>query len=189
MKAEIRRDMLARLANISTSTADDCSEDAINLLIRQPEFVNCTAVLLYVAFGHEVKTVGLLEHCLQKGKHVYAPRVAPKHRPEICRITNPAADFEIGSLGILEPRKEIEAADASLPNFAVIPGLAFDLHGYRLGRGGGFYDRLLADPAFRAYTCGLCFERQVLNNLPREPHDQPVMALATEKQFRRFSSV
>lgn len=186
MKPELRQKMLALMGEVSTSAGSDRSEQAIALLVQQPEFKQSTAVLLYVAFGHEVKTVGLLERCLALGKQIYAPRVVPKHHPQICRITSPADDLELGSLGILEPRKELPGGDPAAPDFAVVPGLAFDLAGYRLGRGGGFYDRLLADPDFRAFTCGLCFERQTVADLPRESHDQPVRALATETEFRRF---
>jgi 5-formyltetrahydrofolate cyclo-ligase len=65
----------------------------------------------------------------------------------------------------------------------VVPGLAFDSTGQRLGRGAGFYDRFLANPTLRAFTCGVGFEVQLLDNLPIDRWDMPLHAIATERRL------
>jgi 5-formyltetrahydrofolate cyclo-ligase len=91
----------------------------------------------------------------------------------------------LGRLGIHEPAGGqpwlVEAID-----FIVVPALAFDHRGYRLGRGGGFYDRFLALPDLRAVTCGLGFAEQVVDEVPVAPHDRPVKLLVTDKGVLRF---
>jgi 5-formyltetrahydrofolate cyclo-ligase len=67
----------------------------------------------------------------------------------------------------------------------IVPGLAFDSRGRRLGRGGGFYDRFLSQPDLTAVTCGVALEAQILEDLPREPHDVPVDLLITEERTIR----
>ena len=68
-------------------------------------------------------------------------------------------------------------------DLVLVPGLAFTAEGERLGRGGGFYDRLLSSPGFRAFKVGVCFDRQMRETLPMEPHDQRVHRVVTEKGF------
>lgn len=90
-----------------------------------------------------------------------------------------ASSFEIGVCGAKEP---VGGTAASAPDLVLVPGLAFDLAGVRLGRGKGFYDRWLgANPA--AKSLGVCFKCQLLENLPAEPHDVRVDAILTEEGF------
>ena len=87
--------------------------------------------------------------------------------------------FAVGALGVSEP---VGGTTAPAPDLVVVPGLAFDLTGARLGRGKGFYDRWLgANPAVR--TLGVCFKCQILERIPAEPHDVRVSAILTEEGF------
>ncbi|HEY5812215.1 MAG TPA: 5-formyltetrahydrofolate cyclo-ligase [Terrimicrobiaceae bacterium] len=90
-----------------------------------------------------------------------------------------ATSFERGSHGVREP---VSGTAASAPDLVLVPGLAFDFTGARLGRGKGFYDRWLsANPGVK--SVGLCFKCQVLENVPAEPHDARVQAVLTEEGF------
>ena len=88
-----------------------------------------------------------------------------------------------GRYGILEPPAGTREIPISNLDLVLVPGLAFDTAGHRLGRGAGFYDRFLADPNLRAVTCGVGFEAQLLDNVPIDQWDIPLQAVATERRL------
>lgn len=106
-------------------------------------------------------------------------------RLEFVAITDPAALLP-GAKGTREPRADASnAVPLECIDLLLVPGAAFSLKGERLGRGGGFYDRLLASPGFRAFTLGVAFKVQLVAALPVEPHDRGVDAIATESGIQR----
>ena len=87
-----------------------------------------------------------------------------------------------GQFGIREPVfDQARVIPPDTFDLVLVPGAAFTANGERLGRGGGFYDRILSTPGFRAFKVGVCFDRQVLESIPVEPHDQKVHRVVTEK--------
>ena len=98
-------------------------------------------------------------------------------------IQNPEKDLVPGYYGIPEPdpQKSLRVDPREI-DAAVIPGSVFDIHGGRLGYGGGYYDRFLVNDAPQAKRIGLAFEMQVVENVPVQPHDQPLDILITEKR-------
>ena len=92
----------------------------------------------------------------------------------------------VGSFGIGEP-----AAGEAWPiediDLIVVPAVAYDRRGRRLGRGGGFYDRFLARGGLRARTCGLAFAQQIVQELPAESHDYPVEIVVTDREVLRIN--
>ena len=110
------------------------------------------------------------------GKRVVVPRVLPGPGAlELREIRSPARDLAKGAFGVLEPRVEsTRAVPPGEVDCAVVPGMAFDREGRRLGRGGGYFDRLLARLAPGVARVGLAFRCQVLDELPIADHDEPV---------------
>ena len=102
------------------------------------------------------------------------------HRLRLFRVTSPEDDLEPGILGIREPRPHCPEVDPAQVDWALIPGLAFDRQCYRLGRGGGHYDRLLPLMRPDALCWGMGFSCQIVAGLPVEPHDVPLSGVATE---------
>jgi 5-formyltetrahydrofolate cyclo-ligase len=125
-------------------------------------------VLLYYPLPGEVDTTMLLDKAVLMGKRVLLPKVVEDELE--LRIYTPGS-LQPGAYGIMEPTGEVFPVDSYYEiDLAVIPGVAFDRHGVRLGRGKGYYDRLL--PLMRnAYRIGICFPFQLLEQLPSEPHD------------------
>jgi 5-formyltetrahydrofolate cyclo-ligase len=99
------------------------------------------------------------------------------------------AKLRSGAFGILEPPVPEAGLGEGLeevPDFLLVPGLAFDYGGFRLGQGGGFYDRLLSDPAWGNLFCtGFAYAFQIMERVPRAPWDRPVRALCTENGLVR----
>lgn len=153
-------------------------------LLSLPEFIASRVVLLYVSFRNEVDTSGIIQACHKAGKTVALPRTIRSARKLVPVVYEPGAPLTPGEYGIPEPVNSCEIATGDL-DFVCVPGVAFSVNGARLGYGGGYYDRLLADPAFRAFACGLAFDFQVVKDVPVSSLDRPVNAIVTEFRIIR----
>jgi 5-formyltetrahydrofolate cyclo-ligase len=102
-------------------------------------------------------------------------------RPE-AEIRSLSLNLAPGAFGILEPREAV-VVEPSAIDFVLVPARGYDRSGNRIGRGGGYYDRYMAQPAFRAVRCGVAFAAQVLDSIPHTPHDLPVELLVTERSI------
>jgi len=145
-------------------------------------FRDAAVVLLYVGhFPEEIATGYLLDAALDAGKHVLLPRVdAAGRRMTLHRIVDVRADLEPGVYGIPEPSASCPEVRIEAVDTILVPGLAFDIDGYRVGRGGGYYDRLLGACRPDVVTVSIAYDNQVVAPVPREPHDRPVAHVLTE---------
>jgi 5-formyltetrahydrofolate cyclo-ligase len=134
----------------------------------------------------EVDTASLALAAWQFNKTVCAPKVNWEHRRLMpVEITSLDTNVKTGLYNLQEP---IEGRPIPLEmlNLIVVPGIAYDRKGRRLGRGGGFYDRFLAQSGLSAVKCGLALREQVVDDLSSEPHDQRVDMLVTDEEVLRF---
>lgn len=181
MKAALREKYRKVLAAISRDEAARAATDATKQLVQLPEYQHAATVMLYLSFSHELATDAVVEDALGAGKTVLVPRVVDDNVMHAVPIHSPSADLVSGYRGIREPRDELPTFDCSLIEFVLVPGLAFDREGNRLGRGGGFYDRFLAGLPVRCVRCGFCFDAQVCEAVPTESHDELVNLIVTEQ--------
>ena len=148
-----------------------------------------STLFIYVHFRSEVETLALIRKCLEHGMRVAVPLVDASARRMIPLLINdPKKDLAPGYYNIPEPdpQKSLQAEPAEI-DAAIIPGSVFDIHGGRLGYGGGYYDRFLVNDAPQAKRIGLAFELQLVEKVPLEPHDQPLDILITEKRIVNIS--
>ena len=143
-------------------------------------------LLLYAALPEEVPTQEIVAEAWQRGKQVLLPRVDPERRELGLYPVGGWEELQPGAYGIAEP-DPARCAPAAVEQIdaALIPGLAWDRRGGRLGRGGGFYDRLLALPEWRAFRCGLFFAAQEVDLVPIDQWDVPLDAVVTEGEVWR----
>jgi 5-formyltetrahydrofolate cyclo-ligase len=151
-------------------------------------YAEAGTVLLYAtAFPEEIDTRPLLVETLERGKRLVCPRVdRATRRLRLFEIKDLENDLTPGTLGIPEPRVDCPEVEPAAVDWVLVPGLAFDPNGYRLGRGAGHYDRLL--PTLRAGTpCwALILDCQWAEDLPVEPHDIPLDGvLSPGREIRR----
>lgn len=140
----------------------------MNLLLTIERLEHAGSVFVYVSAGSEVVTHGLINTLLDQGKQVAVPRVMQEAGEMRAVMIRSLSDLAPGRFGILEPTTQ--AFFEGSPDLGVAPGLAFTRGGLRLGQGGGYYDRYLAQhPA--TYKVGVCFNEQVIDNLPTDEHD------------------
>ncbi|MGW1890200.1 5-formyltetrahydrofolate cyclo-ligase [Streptomyces sp. NPDC002004] len=177
-------------------TADDVRETAQVLAVRAlelPELAGARTVAAYVSVGTEPGTLALLDALHARGVRVLLPVLLPDNDLDWGAYAGAGGLEEIhhaGKMALLEPRGERLGPDAVVAADAVLlPGLAVDARGMRLGRGGGSYDRVLArleragaDPALVV----LLYDAEIVERVPEEPHDRPVHAVVTPSGVRRF---
>jgi len=141
--------------------------------------------MLYSPVRGEVDTRSIAELAWAMGKVVLLPRTLRAERRIVPVVFEPGQTLVRGEYGIPEPPRGSEEVNVRHLQLVCLPGVAFGLDGSRLGYGGGYYDRLLRDPGFRAATCGLAFDLQVLCRLPRDPFDSTVDMVVTETRVIR----
>jgi len=150
-----------------------------------PCYQHARVVLGYMAFDHEVLTDGLMQQTMASGKQLVLPMVlGDRQDMALYVIEDLGCDVAPGYRGILEPQPQRTRAVApETLELALIPGVAFDLRGGRLGFGTGFYDRLLSRLPRGIPTVGLAFDFQVIPRLPFQPHDMLLEAIVTEHRI------
>jgi len=167
----------------SREDRDRKSRNIQKKLFQQSAFLKSGIVCFYVALPMEVNTHPMIEESLKVGKKVLVPLVDLENKElKLYEIRDLAVDLSPGALGILEPlREKTRLADAKEVDCVIVPGLAFDAEGCRLGRGAGFYDRFLSKFSAKVPKIALAFSFQVLPQIPHEIHDQRVDVVLTEE--------
>ena len=181
-KQALRSAGLARRAALAEV---DCQLLSRAIQVRALQFacyLACHSVALYSAIQNEVRTDELLAHALQSGKKVFYPRLGEDDGDGLFRVLA-ADELRAGRYGILEPAGTTRLADVEFAALTIfVPGVAFDMQGNRLGRGRGWYDRLLQQAGERAAIVALAYEFQIVDAVPAGPGDQKVNYVITEKR-------
>lgn len=182
LKKEMRIRMKEKRSEITSEERAHLSSLILKNIISLLEYKNSEIVLTYVSKSDEVDTIAFIEQALKDGKKVAVPR---------CIDGTPLMDFyyikgidelERGSYGLLEPRQIEENKYTQHEGFCLVPGLAFDRFGSRLGYGKGYYDRFLQK--FKGVTAGLCFSPILSQNkIPTGRYDFPVSYVITDRKI------
>ena len=185
-KRVLRARMRDHLQAMDVDERAGASVQACGRVTSMPEFASARAVMAYLPLPGEADSTSLIERAWRERKHVCVPHVDWESRTmQAARITGLDGDqFKVDRHGVRIP-KAIDTADIESIDLVVVPGLAFDEHCRRLGRGGGFYDRFLARLSGAVPTIGLAFERQIVPELPCALHDAGVHMVATERRLLR----
>ena len=182
-KLALRREVLARRDALPADVHAAASAAIAQKVAALPEFAAASAVLLTLAFRSEWNTRPLLDAALAASKTVVVPRVDRQTRMlELHSIADPDRDIVHGHLDIPEPLPTRPRVSRDAIDFVLVPGVAFDPEGRRLGYGGGYYDRLLPLLSPRAARVAGAFDIQIVERVPAAPHDVRVDAIVTESR-------
>jgi len=178
--------MKATLAGMSADEMAQAGRRACQAVTALEEFRGARSVMVYWPIPGEVDCVGVLFAAWEAGKTVLLPKVL-WDRDRMIALEYRSADqpLVVGRCGIHEPA-DGQPWPIDRIDFIVVPALAYDRQGNRLGRGGGFYDRFLAEIEAGAETCGLAFAQQLVEELPVHSNDYPVDILVTDTEVLRF---
>jgi 5-formyltetrahydrofolate cyclo-ligase len=169
-KAALRSQLRAILKDQSKAASKTASTEAVERLRGQAVWKRAASVLFYSPIAGEIDLSPLIESAMKSGKAVLLPRYAVEGGTyEIVQINDVKRDCVPGKFGISEPGPDCEAWPLNTLDLTLVPGLGFDLAGRRLGRGKGFYDRLLSRIA--GAKCGVALDPQILTEIPAEDHD------------------
>jgi 5-formyltetrahydrofolate cyclo-ligase len=182
-KNAVRASMRAQLQALIDAERAARSTAACARILKSTAFQPALCVMLYIPLRSEIDVMSVALEAFRLGKVVCVPRIADggksMHAVEIKSIDDESMTSD--ALGVPVPRSGREIMHESI-DLVIAPGVAFDVRGGRLGRGGGFYDRFLAKAHRHTATLGVCFDFQLLDEIPTEANDIPVQAVVTDRR-------
>ncbi|MCR4368464.1 MAG: 5-formyltetrahydrofolate cyclo-ligase [archaeon] len=186
-KQAIRSEMESRRSSLSRQEAEKFGLAACNNLFSVSEFSSAERIGVYLSFGAELSTKPVIEKLLFLQKKVFVPVKDPSGPDGAMFFSQIFSEsiYKKNVFGVDEPI-EAQPIDVSSLDAIIVPGIAFDLDGHRLGWGKGFYDRLFSVESVHALRIGYAFSFQVVAELPAEGHDQKMDLLVTDSDVTRF---
>ena len=176
MKAELRKKILHEMKAIPRQQKQAIDQALTELLLQHPFYQEAKIIATYLSFPHEFQTQGLIEQALKDGKKLLVPKTYPKGRMDF--VVYDPQQLVKTSFGLLEPQGNLEVVDTSQIDLIHVPGLAFTMEGYRIGYGGGYYDRYLKH--FPGHTLSTVYPCQIRDFSP-ENHDIPVQEVLIDE--------
>ena len=174
MKAELRKKILQEMKALSQEQKQAMDRVLTERFLQHPFYQEVKTIATYLSFPHEFQTQELIKRILKDGKKVLIPKTYPKGRMEF--VVYDPKQLAKTSFGLLEPQGDLEVVEPSQIDLIHVPGLAFTREGYRIGYGGGYYDRYLEH--FAGHTMSTIYPCQV-QEFNSENHDIPVQEVLT----------
>ena len=185
-KRLIRKEAREKVRTFGEDQLRKFSVAACRILLERPEWKAAQQVLGYLALEDELNLSAVLKAAFGEGKTVTLPRFLPdqgSYGAAILPEKEGFATLSFGRFGVLEPAPTAPILPLKQLDFVLVPGVAFDASGGRLGRGKGFYDRLLAETNNSCIKCGVAFEEQLVAAIPSESHDIPMNFILTPSRW------
>lgn len=180
MKKQLRKELLTIRDKLSINYTKEATEKIFSQLEKMYEFQQAKKIFIYIGFGSEIATLQFLEkHYLEKD--IYVPKIEGKDMM-LSHLQN-LKNLEKNSLGILEP-KEANNYIGEI-DLVITPAVVFDKNGYRLGYGGGYYDRYFEKNNYKL-SIGLCYDQLLVEQVPKESHDKQVDIVLTEERLLKI---
>lgn len=169
MKSKLRKQVLQEMKAVPQKQKIAMDQALTERFLNHPVYYEAKVIATYLSFPHEFQTQGLIDQALKDSKKVLIPKTYPKGRMDFV-VYNPQQLVKT-SFGLLEPQGDLEVVDASQIDLIHVPGLAFTREGYRIGYGGGYYDRYLEH--FAGQSLSAIYPCQIQTFNP-DSHDIPV---------------
>jgi len=184
-KEDIRKKILSLRNSLTEAEMESKSELIQEKLFNLPEFKKARTILFYVSTRNEVKTERMIKSVLKQGKRVVVPISDVKERKLILsELKDFDKELEPRTFNILEPKKEFfRPVFPEEIDFIIVPGIAFDKDGCRIGYGMGFYDKFLSSLKKRVPIVGLAYEFQIVDDIPVCDKDVTLDKIITEKRI------
>ena len=184
-KARMRTEMRGRLDRVDSLARCEGSALAGNRLLAQEVWCSARTVGFFVPLPDEMDVWLWMVTALESGKNVALPAFDPIPRTYGMRqIRDPGSDLGAGRYGVMEPGGHCGEVELNRLDLILVPGLAFDVRGHRLGRGKGYFDRMLEGVG--AVKCGVGLDEQIVDYIPVEPHDEIMTCILTPTRWIRI---
>ena len=180
-KKQLRESFLKKRDKLDSEYKFEADEKILDKLLSLKSYMHANTICSFVSFRSEVDTHDFIEESLRRGKRVLVPVVdKATNTLVLCEIRS-FLELKEGYMGILEPEvKEENIVGPEAIDLCIVPGAVFDDFGYRIGYGGGYYDRLLPELRSDAKTVGICYDIQRTEKLAPDEYDQKVQTIVTE---------
>lgn len=182
-KTELRSQMKRQRAGLTPAQRQQQNAAIAARVLAEPAFVRAKTVFCYCSTAEEIDTRPILRAALEMGKRLCVPRTKGKGEMDACCIDS-LSRLRPAAYGIEEPDAGCPVLPPAQIDLCIIPCLAADRHGFRLGYGGGYYDRFL--PQTTALRLVLCAQERLLPRIPSQEHDIACDIILTESQVIRF---
>lgn len=187
IKKILRKEILEKRDNINIDKKEMMDSDILNRFYESKYYKEAKNIFIYISFGTEINTKVIINKALEENKKIYIPRTEIKNKimdaVEISSLDN----LIESSYGILEPSKGEECVDPNELDLIIVPGVAFDRNGGRMGYGAGFYDRYFKkinkENEKRIIKLALAYDLQLVEKVPMNEDDIAVDYIITEKEF------
>ncbi|WP_194165585.1 5-formyltetrahydrofolate cyclo-ligase [Oceanobacillus sp. CFH 90083] len=181
-KKIIRQKMLKYVSRLSEYERKKIEEKMQQQLFANPVFQQASTIGITISTAIEWNTYPIIEKAWEQGKVVASPKCIVKTKEMQYYAWRQANQIQDGYAGIKEPIPEkTKPIQSNVIDLLLVPGVVFDKDGYRIGYGGGYYDRMLAD--YTGATIALCSEQQIVDKIPRASYDLPVEQMITEERM------
>lgn len=177
-KSTIRPYLLKARSEIPEQIRKEKSKRIMEGVLNLPEIKEARTIFTYVSFGSEVETTELIESLISLGKRVGVPLCNTEDHTIKALEIKGLDELKVKSYGILEPDGKATEISKDQIDVIIVPGAGFDREGYRIGYGGGYYDRFL--DGFSGFSLGLAFKESMVECLPQEDHDMRVDFVITD---------
>lgn len=190
-KTAIRRTIIRKREVLGDTKRDEKSLTIAQRLFELDTFKKSKTVLCFLSLPHEVQTDAMIQEFFRLGKKVFVPLVHDRRGDmQVARIPSLDIKFVFGNYGVREPAPEArEIVSPSCVDCVIVPGLAFDIYGNRIGYGGGYYDNLLKELSGDVIRIGIGYDFQILDLAPHSDLDRPVQFIVTETKTLKCQSM
>lgn len=186
-KKMLRKEILEKRNNLDLVKREEMDRKILNKFYETQYYKKAEKIFIYISYASEINTKEIINKALKDNKKIYVPRTEFKIRHMDAVEIKSLDNLEESSYGILEPSKEVPNIDPNELDLIVVPGVAFDKSGGRMGYGAGFYDRyfkkIKKENINKIVKLALAYEVQMLDKVPMNEQDVPVDYIITENEF------
>lgn len=186
-KKMLRKEILEKRNNLDLVKREEMDRKILNKFYETQYYKKAEKIFIYISYASEINTKEIINKALKDNKKIYVPRTEFKTRHMDAVEIKSLDNLEESSYGILEPSKEVPNIDPNELDLIVVPGVAFDKSGGRMGYGAGFYDRyfkkIKKENINKIVKLALAYEVQMLDKVPMNEQDVPVDYIITENEF------
>lgn len=182
-KDDLRKLMKIKRQEICENNKENMDTSIYSNIVNSENYIKANSIFIYVSYEKEVSTYKIIENALLNGKEVFVPKVISKVKGMKAVQIKSFKDLKPGAYGILEPDNINTEASVDYFDLVILPGLAFDKYGGRLGYGGGFYDRFISKADKNNILLGLAYEFQIVEEVPMVEFDVRIQGIITENKI------
>ena len=188
-KKKVREEIIKKRNDLSSEIKEKYDEVIFKQLIESDIYNNSKKIFTYVSFGSEIDTIKFIKYALNENKEIYIPKTDKAKKEMVAIRINSLDNMSVDNWGIIEPKSVDKNKIGEEFDLILMPGLAFDKKGNRIGYGGGYYDKYLSQIKETSNKIVLAYDFQIVNNIENEPHDIKVNYIITNNEVIKIDEI